>query len=401
MKESQMKLIKVGVVALVALLLLLRVNPFAWNDAGHRTIIETASGDQRVQFMPGIYFQGFFSKEKVYPNQISVSYRADKADYDLDDNTIEIGKQQVRFNDGSTAEIQGITQYILPAGEKEMIAMHNAHRSVESLVSKRLAPYTNECLKSAAQLMSAEMHYSGGRAQMSQDFSDQLQSGVFLLSIKEKLFKDSLDGGEMKRIYATEMQKDKNGVPIRKKSSIKEYGITVADAAITDVDYVEQVDQMIKKKIDAATANSIAKQATMTAQQQALAEKAKGEKDLIVTEYNNKQTQMKLVVEAETKVKVAEQDKAQQKVQAEAAELEAKKIKTLADAEAYRNQRLVSAGLTPQERAQFEMDTKIGVAEQLSKIALPTTYMSGSNGNGSASMLESIIGSKLLNLDNK
>jgi len=139
----------------------------------------------------------------------------------------------------------------------------------------------------------------------------------------------------------------------------------------------------------------------MTAQQQALAEKAKGEKDLIVTEYNNKQTQMKLVVEAETKVKVAEQDKAQQKVQAEAAELEAKKIKTLADAEAYRNQRLVSAGLTPQERAQFEMDTKIGVAEQLSKIALPTTYMSGSNGNGSASMLESIIGSKLLNLDNK
>lgn len=399
MKEPQIKLIKFAAVFIVALLVFLWVNPFAWNDAGHRTVIETASGEQKVQYKSGIYFQGFFAKEMIYPNQISVSYKAEKADYDLDDNTIEIGKLQIRFNDGSTAEVQGITQYTLPAGEKEMIAMHNAHRSVESLVSKRLAPYTNECLKSAAQLMSAEMHYSGGRAQMSQDFTDQLQNGVYLLKTQEKVIKDTLDG-EVKRVYATEVQQ-KNGQAIRKRSSIREYGITVADAAITEVDYADQVDKMITEKMKSATANSIAKQATMTAQQQALAEKAKGEKELIVTEYNNKQTQMKLVVEAETKVKVAEQDKAQQKVQAEAAELEARKIKTLADAEAYRNQRLVSAGLTPQERAQFEMDTKIGVAEQLSKIQLPTTYMSGSNGNGSASMLESIIGSKLLKLDNE
>jgi hypothetical protein len=56
---------------------------------------------------------------------------------------------------------------------------------------------------------------------------------------------------------------------------------------------------------------------------------------------------------------------------------------------------MVSAGLTPQQKAQFEMDTKIGVAEALSKIQLPATYMNGGSGKD-ASMLESILGVKLL-----
>jgi len=74
-------------------------------------------------------------------------------------------------------------------------------------------------------------------------------------------------------------------------------------------------------------------------------------------------------------------------------------VKTDADAKAYANTRLVTAGLTPQERAQFEKDTKIGVAEALSKIVLPTTYMAGGGGNSQASMLESILGVKLLNTE--
>ena len=61
---------------------------------------------------------------------------------------------------------------------------------------------------------------------------------------------------------------------------------------------------------------------------------------------------------------------------------------------------MVSAGLTPQERAQFDKDTKIGVAEALSKIALPTTYMNG-GGNKEASLLESILGVKLLSPEKK
>jgi hypothetical protein len=318
-------------------------NPFSYNDAGERTVVERVDGSQFIQYSPGVFYAGFFAKEKSYPNQISVSYQADQPDLEVKDGTIEIGKIKVRFGgDATTADVSGIVQYILPMDEKEMIEMHNAHRTLESLVSKRIAPYTKECLQSSAQLMSSEMHYSGGRASMAQDFSDQLKNGVFILKTTDKVIFDSLER-ENKRVYETKPLEDKNGNIKRKFSSIKEYGITVADAAITDVDYEERVDKMLAKKIDASTKASVSKQELLTAQQQQLTAKAKGEQALVEIEYRQKQEQTKQVVAAQTKVEVAKQDMEQQRIQAAAAELEAKKIKTLADAEAYAKQRVMSA----------------------------------------------------------
>jgi len=122
-------------------------NPFSYNDAGERTVVERIDGSQFVQYTPGVFYAGFFAKEKEYPNQISVSYQAAQPDLEVKDGTIEIGKVTIRFGgDATTAKVSGIVQYILPMDEKEMIAMHNAHRTLESLVSKRIGPYTKECL---------------------------------------------------------------------------------------------------------------------------------------------------------------------------------------------------------------------------------------------------------------
>jgi hypothetical protein len=238
-----------------------------------------------------------------------------------------------------------------------MILIHNTHRTPQSLVVKRLAPYTKECLQSSAQLMSSEKHYGGGRAQMAQDFLDQLKEGVYLLKTEENLVFDSMEM-EKKRVYQTEIQFDKKtNVPKRKLSSIKEYGITVADAAITDVDYENKVDEKLVKIIDAVTKSSISKQELMTAQQQTLTAKAKGEQALVEIEYQQKQDQTKQVVEAQTKVKVAEQDKLQQKIAYEGSILEAKKIKELADANAYARQRIMQAdgALEMKLKAQVEV----------------------------------------------
>ena len=395
MKQNPMlKWIVTGVVAIVGLIVFTFINPFAWNDAGHRTVVEQMSGHQFVQYQPGIYYSGFFSKTTEWPNQISVSYQDTVTDMEMKDGTIEIGRIKIRFGgDATTADVSGIVQYILPSDETEMIEMHNAHRTPQSLVTKRLAAYTKECLQSSAQLMSSEMHYSGGRATMSQDFSEQLRGGVYLLKTNELMVFDSLEK-ENKRIYETKIQTDKSGSPVRKLSSIKEYGITVADASITDVDYETRVDNMLGKKIDASTKASIAKQELITAQQQGLTAKAQGEKTLIETEYKQKVEQTKLVVAAQTQVQVAE-------LENKASQLKAQKTKTEADAESYKNAKLVAAGLTPQERAQFDMDTKIGVAKAISGISLPSTYITGSNGGSTNNMLESILGVKLLETNTK
>jgi hypothetical protein len=396
MKNINPKFLVIGALSLIAIVIFTFINPFAWNDSSERTVVQQASGTQFVQYKSGVYYAGFFARTTQWPNQISVSYQDTIPNMDINDGTIEISKVIIRFGaDATSASVSGIVQYVLPSDEAEMIAMHNAHKTPQSLVTKRLAPYTKECLQSSAQMMSSEMHYSGGRSTMSQDYGDQLRNGVFILKTTDKVVYDSLEN-EKKKVYVTEIVTNKDGLPKRKNSSIKEYGITVADAAITDVDYESRVDVMLGKKIDAATAASIAKQQFITAQQQALTAKAVGEKQLVETEYKEKQIQTQQVVKAETTVKLAEQDKFKQKIAAEAAILEAQKTRTDADAQAYANAKLVSAGLSPLDRAEYEMKTKIGVAEAIGKLTLPTTFMTGSNGGGNASMLESILGANLL-----
>lgn len=369
-----------SVVLIVVLFIgFLMINPFSWNDAGNRTVVERTNGEQIVQFAPGIFYAGFFAKEKEWPNQISVTYQENAAKLELEDNGIEVGQIMIRFSDATTANVKGITQFILPSDEKEMVLIHNTHRTPQSLVVKRLAPYTKECLQSSAQLMSSEKHYGGGRAQMSQDFMDQLKEGVFLLKTEENVVFDSL-AGEKKRVYETEVQLDSKSLPKRKLSSIKEYGITVADAAITDVDYEEKVDQKLTKIIDAVTKSSISKQELMTAQQQTLTAKAKGEQALVEIEYQQKQEQTRQVVEAETRVKVAEQDKLQQKIAYDASILEAKKIKELADAQAYARSRIMQADGALEMKLKAQVEVQKVWAEAFSKYtgAIVPQFQTGS-----------------------
>lgn len=385
------KTIILGMVLILGFVLFLIVNPFSWNDAGNRTVVERTTGEQIVQFSPGVFYAGFFAKEKEWPNQISVTYQEANPNLEIEDNGIEVGQIMIRFSDATTANVKGITQFILPSDEKEMILIHNTHRTPQSLVVKRLAPYTKECLQSSAQLMNSEKHYGGGRAQMAQDFMDQLKEGVFLLKTEENLVFDSLEN-EKKRVYQTEIQYDaKTNQPKRKLSSIKEYGITVADAAITDVDYEDKVDQKLVKIIDAATKSSISKQELMTAQQQTLTAKAKGEQALVEIEYEQKQEQTRQVVEAETKVKVAEQDKLQQKIAYEGAILEAKKIKELADAEAYSKSRIMQADGALEMKLKAQVEVQKAWADAFSKYTgavVPQIQSGGGSVNGALNFMD-------------
>jgi hypothetical protein len=386
------KTIIAGIAGILIFITFLVINPFSWNDAGNRTVVERTNGQQIVQFAPGIFYAGFFAKEKEWPNQISVTYQEENPLLELQDNGIEVGQIMIRFSDATTANVKGITQFILPSDDKEMVLIHNTHRTPQSLVVKRLAPYTKECLQSSAQLMSSEKHYGGGRAQMAQDFLDQLKEGVYLLRTEENLVFDSLEQ-EKKRIYQTEIQIDvKTSAPRRKLSSIKEYGVTVADAAITDVDYEDKVDQKLTKIIDAVTKSSISKQELMTAQQQTLTAKAKGEQALVEIEYQQKQEQTRQVVEAQTKVKVAEQDKLQQKIAYEGAILEAKKIKELADAEAYSKSRIMQADGALEMKLKAQIEVQKAWADAFSKYngAIVPQFQTGGvpGGNGALSFMD-------------
>ena len=86
----------------------------------------------------------------------------------------------------------------------------------------------------------------------------------------------------------------------------------------------------------------------------------------------------------------AEQEREVARLAAEKAEFEKKKIIAQGQAEAEANRLKVIAGLTPQERAEWDYKTAVGIAEALaqSKVSwVPSVMMSGGNsGNTNAAM---------------
>ncbi|HRH36877.1 MAG TPA: hypothetical protein PK760_00945, partial [Flavobacteriales bacterium] len=217
---------------------------------------------------------------------------------------------------------------------------------------------------------------------------DQCINGVYRTRQEELKIHDELMNTD-KTVTVVKIM-EQNSAPLRQeKSALSAYNINLQGLAINAIVYDEEVEAQIK----------VQQQAYMQVQT-AIANSKKAEQDAITAELQGKAAAAKAKWEQEVlkaqAITQAEQERDVAKLNAETALLAAQKVKTDAEAQSYANSKLVSAGLTPQERAQFDKDTRIGVAAELSKITLPSTYIAGANGNGQANLLESLLGVKLL-----
>jgi len=386
---------------LVMLFFLMALNPFGYNDLGYREVVETPTGQRYVIFSNGLYWKLPGSKVSTYPNVITISHRGTTTG-----STIEGTQILIRFNDATEAYAQTVVRFRLPDKEGDMLTLHSEYVNKEYLALKGLQPYTIECIKNSAQLMDSEQHYSGGRAQLSQFFQDQLEEGLYLLDVSEKVYRDSMTN-EVKRIYESNIRIAPDGAKVRKGSDLKRFGINIASATIENVDYESQVDEKLKKKIGASTRESVSKQNLVTAQQEAMTAEAEGRRRLVEIEYEEKQRQTQAVVQAETQIKLAEKDLDKQRIAAEAAKLEAAKIKSLADAEAYAKQKIMTADGALDKKLQTyeEVQRMWATAFQNYEGALVPTFQTGGTTNGKANAgidFMEIMGAKAamdLNLD--
>lgn len=366
-----------GIVFTVLFGIYFLANCIGYNTSGFRSVIESRTGDGKltVKFNSGFYYT-FFGKVTEYPDVMTVSFTKDETGSSIDIHPITI-----RFNDATSATSEGVVKFMLPKDELKMIQIHKDYRSVDNLGLTGFKPFVMECLKNSSQLMSSEMHYSGGRSTMSQYFQDQLEEGVYILVTEEKLTRDSVEK-ENKRVYLTKIQQV-NAKPVRKKSMLEQYHVTVIDAVISDVDYEERVDKLLGLKIDATSKTSISKQELMRAQQEAQTAKAQGEKTLVETEYKELQNQKTQVIQAQTMVELAKQDKLKEQTQYEASKFTAAKQKELADAEAYAKKAVMLADGALEKRlnATVEIHKAYAGAMQHQPV-VPQTYV-GNGANGS------------------
>lgn len=386
MKDFSIKKITLLAFSVIALIVLISYSGkmFEEVEAGEICVIQhPVSGELDVITTPGTYSQ-YLGKATHYKRRSQIWFSRMQNQGDTTDQSIKI-----RFNDGGHAKISGSVSMELPLDTKSIIALHTNYGSQEAIEHELVTTVIQKAVYMSGPLMSSKESYAEKRNDLIAYIEDQASHGVYKTSQKDEKSIDALTNAE-KVITVVEIQKDvKGGYARVEKSPIQRYAVNLSNLSINGVEYDVAVDKQIKQQQNLVMQVQTSIANAKKSEQDAITTEQKGKADAAAAKWQQEVIKAKLVTEAQQRKEVAV-------LEAQAAILEAQKTRTDADAESYKNAKLVSAGLSPIDRADYEMKTKIGIAEAIGKLTLPTTYMTGSNGGGNASMLESILGANLL-----
>jgi hypothetical protein len=315
----------------------------------------------------------------------------------------------IRFIDQVTAKAAISVRFKLPNDPETFKNLAVRYRTQENLIQSTLIPTVKQVTSNTGYMFSAQDYISGSASDFRTAISDQLKHGEYSvekLTIRDTIasaIKDSTDRGikEIKTSYIVKKRANAKGVPLRIMHDVNTSGVSVDQAIIDDIHLNPEFKKRLTAQRDESAKRQLEQQKIKTAkdaQQRIIAE---GERDKAAERVAQEKTQIAEVIQEETKVKTEKTKKDLALIQLETAKLHAKSIKVTADADAYRNSKLVKAGLTPLEKAKLYNDRVIGVARETAKLKLGNnnTYMLGGGqgkGDKQASLLESILSVELL-----
>jgi hypothetical protein len=187
-----------------------------------------------------------------------------------------------------------------------------------------------------------------------------------------------------------------NGIPKRVAHEINTNKVITAQVIVSDVVLEESFTNKLKEQRDISAEKIIEIQKVVTAgaaQQRIIAE---GERDKAAERVAQELEQVAKLINIETQVKEEESKRQLAEIAVQTEELKAKALITRERAIADGNKFKVNAGLTPQEKAEWEYKTAVGVAAELKNLKLPETYIQGGgSGNNNSSILEQLIGAEI------
>ena len=376
MKRPSNRTLLIGIATIALLIATLTFNPFAVNDQGYRSVVQGITGKEFVRFETGMYWAGFFSKTTTYADVVTVQVeREEKRKEDISYFSTPI---RCQFADGTYANQVGYSvKWKLPNNDERMLAIHKDYREQRRLAAS-LADYSKECANYSFQLMDSERHYSGGKSELAEAFKFQLRNGQYIIDQQEVVRIDSASG-ESIRSYENSPRLSSDGSFILAKSDVQQYDIIPNFVAITLVDYESVVNEKLKAKVEQSTREAIAKQELVTAQQEALTAEMRGRQKVAEVRATEEASKIQAEIRAEAQTAVAAEQAKQAKFQAEKALAEGR-----ASAEVARLK--VSAGLSPREKAEFDKETRIGVAAELAKVHVPQIVIGGGQSQGANPM---------------
>jgi regulator of protease activity HflC (stomatin/prohibitin superfamily) len=356
---------------------------FETNDAGYYQVKQAfMTGDMSVRNKAGTYGQwlGDITTYKRTGMHYFSSQEIDGGD------SAYAAPVSVTFNGNSKAYISGVLKYRLPGDTKNQLALHENYRSDSQIKEELIRQYVAEVLIQTAPLMTAEEAYAPRKTEFKKIASDQLLHGIYKkkMRTKEVVDFDTNDKGKkikrVKEVKVVELVLDEDGNPIvETPSPFKTNGIEVLNFTLKDFDFDKKTEELIAKKKETEMLKVLSETDAQKAQQDAIKAVAEGRAHVAKAEAEALVEKKKAVITAERQFEVAKLNR--KKAEEEAA---AELVKREADAKA--NALLVKAGLTPRERADIEMKTAIGVAREISKIKLPTTFIGGGGSNNGKAM---------------
>lgn len=369
-----------------------------------------------VQYLWGgdeaIFSQGI--KMKLWGRTIPMSYEIPVQDVILyknqelpkADNIYFRQASQWEFSDAIKAHIGTAVIVGIDVGNnEEFLNMADRNQSEFNLVHSRIMPNISAAIKNTCKLLDAQDYIAGASAQFDQYFRDQLENGMYQT---EEYFEEEDrpeiigDSTTVRTVQNKKNTKQKryrikvvDGVAIRDNSnSLKQYGLKILQAQVTSIDWENSFDERLDLQKDQVAQTQLEKQEAEKEVYRTQKEIAKGEAEKAKERARLEKEQIQQTIEAETRAKVAAFKVTEEQNLLDAARKTADRIKVESDANALKNKRLVQAGLTPQERAEWEYKTAVGVAERISAITLPQVYITGKDGKNDNSILEELLGAE-------
>lgn len=355
------------------------------------------TGEYVVWTDGGLQWQGYGNvREYAKTSQIEFS--------DLERNEggyVAVGENPAAgttFNDRGKGYIIGSFRVVLPNDEKNMMAIQRDFGSEKALINNLVRPTLYKVVTACGPLMSSLESVSETRTDLTAYITDQLNNGVYKTKTTKVEVLNEITGEKETRTQA-ELIADENapgGYKRQENSPFSQYGITAGIVSVVDIKY----DAATQSQIDAQKAANLS---VITAKTQA----AKAIQETITIEEQGKAraAEAKWAQEREKAVAVtkAEQEREVSRLAAEKAEFDKKRIVAQGQAEAEANRLKVQAGLTPQERAEWDYKTAVGVAEALanSKVSWVPSVMMGNGNSGNTSAMDAVGLNMLMEVVNK
>ena len=361
-------------------------------DVKNETIVVNQfplTGTMEYWTTPGFKIQ-WFGKTTTYYKTSQLWFGSDNEDGDQMGNPIP-----VIFNDASDGMIYGSLRVKLPTETTYLERIQTDYNGMERLMQDLVRPTVTKVIYASGPLMSAFESYAEKKNDLIEYITDQLNNGVYKTTVRSEEIIDPVSG-ETKTVKIASLIADENspgGFKRSESSPFQYYGLEIGQVAVSKIDYSQKVRDQIAQQQEANMLVATSRSKTIAAQQEAIRAEEEGKMSATRAKWEQEKIKAVEVTKAEQEFEVA-------RLAALKANEEAKKIKAEGEAEAYRQRKLVEAGLSPKERAEFEMKTKIGVAEAFARTQWPSIVMMGGNGQ-SANPMDVIALERMVELTNK